>query len=417
MRATTLLNAVLGLEGVRVTGVDAGSDPGAPVVVEVAWRNPRRRPVCPACGHRGRRYDERCVDSVWRHLDLAGRRCVLRMRRRRLSCPEHGVVTEGVPFARHKARFTAVFEDLVVWLTLRADKTTVSRFARVAWRTVGAMCERVAAELVDEARLEGLVEIGVDEISWRKHHRYLTLVTNHADSTVVWGTAGKDAAALGRFFAALPPGGAEALEAVSMDLGPAYAKAVAEHAPRAVICYDPFHVVQVATGALDRLRRRLWQDARRLPDHDLARELKGARWVLLKNPATLSYRQAVTLALIRGAGGQLARGHALKEALRGVFAGDLDPATVLKLLRRWCSWAARCRIPEFVKAGTTVRTHLDGITAAITRGMSNARQEGLNSTIRAMFTRARGFHTADAALALITLACGPHQPVLPYHTG
>ncbi len=215
-----------------------------PVVLEVALR--RRRLVCPSCPFStSRRYDRRGVDSWWRHLDLGGRQCRLRMRRRRLDCPEHGVRTEAVPFARDGARFTTDFEDLVVWLTTRADKTTVSTFARVAWRTVGAMCQRVSAEKLDPDRLTGLVDIGVDEISWRKHHRYLTLVSDHDTSTIVWGTAGKNAAALDRFFDDLPVGGAQGIEAVSMDLGPAYAKAVRARAPQAVICFDPFHVVKV----------------------------------------------------------------------------------------------------------------------------------------------------------------------------
>jgi len=163
------------------------------------------------------------------------------MRRRRLACPQHGVVTEAVPFARPGARFTSDFEDLVVWLVTRSDKSTVAAFARVAWRTVGAMCQRVAADVIDPHRLEGLVDIGVDEISWRKHHKYLTLVSDHATSTIVWGAPGKDAATLGTFFDALPEGDVEAVEAVSMDLGPAYIKAVRERAPGAVICFDPFY--------------------------------------------------------------------------------------------------------------------------------------------------------------------------------
>jgi len=146
VRASTLLNRVLELPGVRVTGVEpdqAGGD--GSVVVHVALR--RRALVCPRCSFRTRRrYDRRQVDSSWRHLDLGGRVCRLRMRRRRLSCPEHGVVTEAVPFARAGARFTRDFEDLVVWLVTRSDKSTAAAFARVAWRTVGAMCERVAAE-------------------------------------------------------------------------------------------------------------------------------------------------------------------------------------------------------------------------------------------------------------------------------
>ena len=143
-----------------------GLDRGGPVVVQVACR--RRRLACPHCAFTTRTaYDRRGVDSRWRHLDLGGHRLVLAMRRRRLACPSHGVITQAVPFARAGSGFTSDFEDLVVWLTIRADKTTVSTFARVAWRTVGAMCQRVSAEKLDPARLAGLVDIGVDEISVR----------------------------------------------------------------------------------------------------------------------------------------------------------------------------------------------------------------------------------------------------------
>lgn len=311
MRATTLLNRVLDLPGVRVVGVDPKALEGdGPVVLEVALR--RRRLACPWCPFTTtRRYDRRDVDSCWRHLDLGGRVCRLRMRRRRLACPEHGVVTEAVPFARPRSGFTRVFEDLVVWLVSRSDKTTVATFARVAWRTVGAMCERVAADVLDPDRLAGLVDIGVDEISWRKHHRYLTLVTDHATSTVVWGASGKDTATLHRFFDELPDDAAEGIEAVSMDLGPAYAKAVRERAPAAVICFDPFHVVQLATKALDSVRRQVWQSARRYPDKSLAKKFKGARWALLKNPEDLTDTQAYTLKALRRNGGALWRAYQL----------------------------------------------------------------------------------------------------------
>ena len=295
MRATTLLNRVLDLPGVHVTGVDLGEPGGTgEVVVDVALQ--RRLLACPACSFTtARRLDRRDVDSSWRHLDLGGRPCRLRMRRRRLACPEHGVVTQKVPFARPGARFTSDFEDLVVWLVTRSDKTTVATFARVVWRTVGAMCERVAADVLDPHRLEGLVDIGVDEISWRKHHRYLTLVSDHATSTIVWGAPGKDAASLGKFFDDLPEGGVEQVQAVSMDLGLAYIKAVRERAPHAVICFDPFHVIKLATDALDSVRRQVWQSARRYPDKAIAKKYKGARWALLKNPQDLTDTQGDTL--------------------------------------------------------------------------------------------------------------------------
>lgn len=126
MRATTLLTRVLDLPGIRVVAVDADclAREGS-VRLEVALR--RRRLACPSCAFTtSRRYDRRDVDSVWRHLDLGGRVCRLQMRRRRLACPAHGVITEAVPFARPGARFTRHFEDLVVWLVTRSDKTTVA---------------------------------------------------------------------------------------------------------------------------------------------------------------------------------------------------------------------------------------------------------------------------------------------------
>jgi transposase len=347
---------------------------------------------------------------------MSGRVCRILLRRRRLRCPGHGVVIEGAPFARDRSQHTRDFEDLVAWLATRTDKTTVCRFTRIAWRTVGAICQRVTADVLDPGRLSGLVDIGVDEISWRKHHRYLTLVSDHDTGKIVWGAPGKDTATLDKFFTDLPDGAAEGIEAVSMDMGPAYAKAVREHAPSAVICFDPFHVVKLAGDALEALRRQVWQAARTLPDKRIAKAFKGARWALLKNPGDLTEAQAETLRTMKTSGGILWRAYLLKEALRAVVAGDLDPTTVGALLDRWCSRAQRSRVPEFIKAGHTIRKHRDGIDAAINRGLSNGRHEGLNNKIRLIIRRAYGFHSAEAALALVMLTCGPVTLELPYHT-
>lgn len=412
MRASTLLNALLGLPGVWVvTAVIAGGE------LRVRVRLRRQLLQCPKCSFETRhRYDTREVDSSWRHLDVGGRVCRILLRRRRLRCPAHGVLAEAVLFARPDSRHTRDFEDLVAWLVTKTDKTTVSGFARVSWRTVGAICERVAVDVLDPDRLRGLVDIGVDEISWRKHHRYLTLVSDHDTGTIVWGKPGKDTDTLHAFFDELPDAG-ESLQAVSMDMGPAYAKAVRERAPSAVICFDPFHVVKLATDALEAVRRQVWQAARALPDQRIAKTFKGARWALLKNPADLTDTQAETLREMKRTGGILWRAYQLKEALREVFADDLDATTVAELLDRWCARTQRSRIPEFVKAGRTIRKHRAGIDAAIDRGLSNGRHEGLNTKVRLLIRRAYGFHSAQAALALVLLACGPVKLELPYHTG
>jgi transposase len=338
------------------------------------------------------------------------------VRRRRLRCPVHGVVAEGVGFARPGSGFTRDFEQLVAWLVTKADKTTICRFARISWRTVGAVSERVAGDVLDPGRLSGLVDIGVDEISWKKNHHYLTLVSDHARGKIVWGKAGKDAETLNAFFDEVGANAAKTIESVSMDLGPAYAKSVRARAPGATLCFDPFHVVKLATDALDAVRRQVWQSARRLRDKRIAKKYKGARWALLKNPDDLTADQTGTLREIKRSGGPLWRAYHLKESLRAVFAGDLDTATTNTLLDRWCSQAQRSRIPEFVKAARTIRKHRDGITAAIDRGLSNGRHEGLNNKVRLIIRRAYGFHSAQAALATVMLACGPVDLQLPYHT-
>jgi transposase len=101
---------------------------------------------------------------------MGSRKVIVTARLRRLDCPDHGVLVEQVPFARHRARFTRDFEDLVAWCASKTDKTAVCRLLRIAWLTVGAIVERVVADGLDPHRLDGLVSIGVDEISWKKRH-------------------------------------------------------------------------------------------------------------------------------------------------------------------------------------------------------------------------------------------------------
>jgi transposase len=412
VRVTTAFKRLLRLDGVNVTAVEFVA---RAVLVTVALR--RRRLVCPHCGHKTRaRYDTRPVESRWRHLDLGVWRVELRATLRRLSCPAHGVITEAVPFARPGAHLTRDFDDLLAWLATRMDKTSIARLCRVSWRTVGRACERVVAAELDPGRLDGLFRIGVDEISWRKHHRYLTLVVDHDRGVVVWGAKGRDSATLDEFFDELGAQRAGLIEAVSLDLGPAYLKSVTaeDHAPQAVVCADPFHVVKLVGDALDEVRRDLWQQLRRLPDDRWARDFKGTRWALLKNPDDLTDRQAAQLARIRRTRGGIWRAYEMKEQFRAIFAGDLDRHTAAVLLDRWCGRAQRSRLAPFVKAARTMRQRRDLILNAVEHGISNGRVEGMNTKVRLIVRRAYGFHSADAALALVMLAAGPINLRLPH---
>ncbi|MGH9181424.1 MAG: transposase [Acidimicrobiales bacterium] len=138
--------------------------------------------------------------------------------------PGAWVRTEGVPFAGAGSRFTRDFEDLVGWLATTMDKTALRRLVRIDWDTVGRIIERVMASGLDAKRLDKLFCVGVDEGSWRKGHSYITLVSDHATAKFVWGQEGKDAATLDSFFDELGEERSAAIEAMSMDMGPAYEK-------------------------------------------------------------------------------------------------------------------------------------------------------------------------------------------------
>ncbi len=410
MRVGSAFSRLLRLKGVWVRAVRFERDR---VVVVVALR--RRRLQCPGCSFSTRyRHDVRGAQSVWRHLDLGVWRLEIRATLRRLSCPVHGVRTEGVPFARADSGFTMDFERLVAYLASRTDKTTIARLVRINWRTVGRIIERVCAAELDPHRLDELFEIGIDEVSWRKQHRYLTVVCDHQRRRVVWGTEGAGEKAGDEFFTELGTERSSRIRAVSMDMGPGYAKSARKHAPHATICIDSYHVVALATKALDEVRRDYWNQLRSLGDQQAARRFKDARWALLKNPENLTERQSVTYRKLKRAGGEVWRAYTLKEALRAIFAAGLTLEDVSVLIDRFISRATRSRLAPFIRLAQTITKHREGILAAIRLGITQGRTEALNNKVRLITRRAYGFHSAQAALALVLLTCGPITLTLPH---
>lgn len=189
-----------------MTGVEFTHDA---VIVDV--RLQRRELVCPHCGWSTlSRHNLQKDPSSWRALDLGVWKVTIRAYLRRLSCPTHGVVVEAVPFARHKARVTHDGERLVAWSATKMDQTAVTQLTRTNWRTVGEVIKRVVADELDPQRLNDLCDIGVDEIPYKKHHNYLTIVVDHHTGKVVWADEGKDSATLDRFFEELSPDQANA---------------------------------------------------------------------------------------------------------------------------------------------------------------------------------------------------------------
>jgi transposase len=437
VRNARLWAGLLGIEKTSIDRIEYDEDEQRLVVHVKPYERERRR--CPQCRRRCPVYDRGEGRRRWRALDLGTMVAELEADAPRISCPEHGVLVAAVPWARHHAGHTRFFDDQVAWLAVQTSKTAVTKLMRIAWRTVGAIITRVVADIdagVD--RLEGLRRIGIDEISYKKGHRYITVVICHDTKRLVWAAPGRDRATVGAFFDALGPERSALLTHVSADGADWIGYVVGKRAPNAIRCADAFHVVSWATEALDKVRRQAWNDARALartepkgragrpradgtqasgprPGHDRARALKYARYALWKNPENLTAKQQTKLDWVAATDPVLHRAYLLKEGLRTVFVlGHSDgPDAAIEALDRWLSWASRCRLEAFVELGRKIRRHRPQIEAAIREDLSNALVESTNTKIRVLTRVAFGFHSAEALIALAMLSLGGYRPDLP----
>ncbi len=415
------------IEAVDFEDLDAGDGAGRRLTV-VAHVRPHKRQAgrCGICGRKRPGYDQGGGRRLWRAMDLGPVTAWLAADAPRVACPQHGVVTAAVPWARHGAAHTRFFDDQVAWLAAACSKTTITQLMRISWRTVGHIIARVTAEqLADTDLLAGLTRIGIDEISCKRGHKYIVVVVDHDSGRLVWAAPGRESKTVHAFFDALGADRAARITHVSADGADWIAGVVASRAPQAVLCADPFHVVSRATGALDEVRREVWRTARqagaitpvrnasrtiRLSSGD-ARDLKHARYALWKNPGNLTGPQQAKLAWIEKTHPRLWRAYLLKEGLRLPF--QLKGEEGKYALSRWLSWAARCRIPEFTELAKKIRKHLPSIHATLDHGLSNGLIESVNTKIRVITRMAFGFHNPAALIGLAMLALGGLRPPLP----
>jgi len=410
-----LLARTLGVDAksVRVESLDLVDEN-----VEIRLR-PRikHRWRCPHCQRRCPGYDPG-RQRRWRALDFGRAKVFVVARVARVSCPEHGVVVASVPWARHGARHTLAFEQLAAWCAVEMSSTAASRLLRCTWRTIGQIITRVVADLDGDDLLEGVTRIGVDEISYRRHYRYLLVVVDHDRRRLIHASDGAHPGSLHAFFDLLGEERTALITHVSADGAPWIARTVEKRCPRAVMCADTFHVVQWAGAALDQVRLDIWNEVR-VRRRDLASRraygegkiLNEARWSLWKKPENLSDAERARLDYLAATHPRLHRAWALKEGLRVAVTGT-GPGAVAAL-DRWIAWAQRCRIPQFVRLARRIREYRSAIVATIEHGLTNALVESFNTKIRLITRRAFGFHNVNALIALARLTLSGQRPELP----
>jgi transposase len=424
----SLWRALLCVENAVVEDVEF-DDQAQVLVVHVRPRRGRQG-RCGDCGSRASWYDRGQGRRRWRGLDMGTVQVFLEADAPRVNCSAHGPTVRQVPWARHGAGHTRSFDQQVAWLATQCSKRAITELMRIAWRTVGSIITRVWADTAAGIdAFAGLARIGIDEISYKRHHKYLTVVVDHDSGRLVWVSPGRDRVTVGAFFDALEASGAgrcAQITHITADGAEWIADVVGNRCPDAVRCADPFHVVGWATEALDAVRREAWSNARRAGhtrSHGRAHgrratvstgpalALRRARYALWKNPENLTDRQQVKLAWIAKTDPRLYRAYLLKEGLRTVFKLPADQAG--EALDSWITWARRCRIESFVVLQRRIAGHRTQILASIAHGLSNGLIESVNTKIRLITRIAFGFANPGPLIALAMLTLGGHRPTLP----
>lgn len=429
MPGISLWRGLLGLDHTAIENVTR--DPDGAVVFHVRPMA-RQRGRCGRCRRRSPGYDAGSGRRRWRTLDHGIAMAYLEAHAPRVRCVEHGVVVAHVPWAAHDAGHTHTFDQQVAWLVVRTSKSAVTELMRIAWRTAGAIIDRVWTHIQTEhggkagAALEGLTRIGIDEISYRRGQLYLTVVVDHDTGRLIWAEPGRDRATVRRFFDDLGAERSALITHVSADQATWISDVVTERCPTAMLCADPFHLVKWANEAIAKVRADAWRAARadgatrkngieagrqRRDSTGVARELRDARYALWKNPEDLTERQQQRLDWIAATHPLLWEAYRLKEGLRLLL--KLRGPAGLKALQQWLTWASKCDVEQFRHLAVRITAIRTRIEATLIHGLSNALVESVNTKIRLLTRIAFGFHSPQPLIALAMLSQGQHRPQLP----
>lgn len=345
---------------------------------------------CPSCGRSAPGYDTR--ERRWRHLDTCQYRTVVIAAIPRVQCPKHGVIQVAVPWAEAGARFTALFEALVIDWLQEANLAAVARHLGLSWDEVDGILQRAVARGLARRRLESPRVIGVDETSFQRRHEYVTVVADLERERVLYVADEHTEDSLAGFYAMLGPAACAKLERVAMDMWRPYIAATRRAVPDAdaKIAFDKFHVIRLLVMAVDLVRRAEHRQLRRGGDA----RLTGTRYWWLTNRTRMARRRWHTFGPLRRSTLKTARAWAIKEfALR--LWGYRRRGWAERAWHAWLAWALRCRLLPMRKAAETIRKYLWGILNAIVAGVTNARTEGINSRIQELKRRACGYRNRE----------------------
>jgi len=359
-----------------------------------------RRLRCAQCGRPGRRVHDVRPVRQWKDLSMRGVSLLLRYQPRRVECRDCGVHVEAFPWAEPWARVTRALAGAVTVMARSQSWQETGRVYALNWKSVASIVRRAVDYGLAQRRQQPLHHLGIDEVSRKKGHQYLTVVYDLERRVLVWVGVDRTEATLQKFFTALGVRRCATVRIVCMDMWAAYANAVRQQLPNAQILFDRFHVVQHLNRALDEVRR---SEMRRLSRRERV-HFKRCRYILLKNPWNLSNSEKDRLSTLIRWNSPLIRAYYLKEAFQ-MFWDITEPRLAETHLLKWMSTAKRTRLTPFKVFVQLLAAHLDGILAWTNLRLSNGALEGMNNKIKLVSHRGFGFRNASNFITAIYHCC------------
>lgn len=385
MLLESLVKATVELQGFRVESV-SGTRSG---LVAVIVPDLRFSPRCGQCREPAPYRDTRPVRR-FRHVPLWGVPVSLSYAPRRVSCRGcAGVHVEAMAWVAGKQRSTrALLVVLATWARVLPWQQ-VARLFQCAWGTVGAAVEEAVAYGLAHRDLDGVTHIGIDEISRKRGHVYVTNVYDLERKRLLWSGAGRKQETLAAFFDFLGPERTARLQGICCDMWQPYIDTIKLRAPQAVLVFDKFHIVRHLMEAVDQVRRDEIRDQGKAHRELLAR----TRYLWLKNPWNLTEGQALRLGELEHLNLKINRAYLLKEAFRE-FWSYRRAGWAKRFLDRWFWWATHARLPPLRDFAWMLRRHQDDILNYFRMPIDNGTVEGLNNKAKLVIHKAYGFRTA-----------------------
>lgn len=358
---------------------------------------PRRgsRPVCAGCGRRGSQYD-RLAARRFEFVPFWGLAVFFVYRMRRVDCRRCGVTVERVPWGDGRCHLTKTYRWFLAAWAKRLSWQEVATAFHTSWQTVFRSVQHAVFWGGVHRDWGKIAAIGIDEIAWRKGHKYLTLVyqIDEGCKRLLWIGRERTEDSLRRFFRLLPQNVAGGIEFVCSDLWKPYLKVIAEYASQAVHVLDRFHLMTHFSKAIDEIRA---EESRQLKQDGYEPLLKHSRWCLLKRPANLTRKQTVKLHELVKYNLRSVRAYLLKEDFQR-FWGYVSAGWALRFLGEWCGRTMRSRLEPMKRVARMLREHRTLILNWFhARGTISAGiVEGFNNKAKLTTKKAYGFRTYEA---------------------